>query len=474
MRAVKVNKRNAVKQYETPIADFLLANKKNLQANFHALPIASMTANSKEYRKYKALFGSEFFSSESTVTGKSFDSFFYPSRCIKKSQDYTAKIFGANETLFVTCGTSISNQIVIDAMISKASRVLLDRESHQSMHFAINDKKVNFDYFYSQHYCKNNETKYIFPDSFLPQIKKSVNEGKPYDFVILRASSYDGVIYNIYEIIKLISEISPETKYIVDEAWSSAFYFHKDLYKYTAGYAYEHLNQSVEIVSTQSAHKSLMALRQASFIHAYASQETVERLYRSRFKFHSTSPSYPILASMDLAKSQMYRFGEEMLEQALSDANWFKEAIFNDSRFKSLVIKKDLHRIEEISQGVCAYDPLKIHINLERFGLSGKELQEYLYDHYGIYFNRYTSKTFLLNIHIGITRKNLADLMSAISEILQKFGPRKISHVNNQDFIISYPPGIPLTIPGEKFNQDDVMLEINKKINSGINVFQVS
>lgn len=68
MRAVKVHRRNAVKQYETPIADFLLANKKNLQANFHALPIASMSVNSKEYRKYKALFGSEYFTAGQKIS----------------------------------------------------------------------------------------------------------------------------------------------------------------------------------------------------------------------------------------------------------------------------------------------------------------------------------------------------------------------------------------------------------------------
>ena len=67
------NKRN-----ETPLADFLLTNQKLLLANFHALPIAAMNSGMEGYDKYSALFGQKYFSTETTVTGKVFDSFFTP------------------------------------------------------------------------------------------------------------------------------------------------------------------------------------------------------------------------------------------------------------------------------------------------------------------------------------------------------------------------------------------------------------
>lgn len=465
-----------IKKYRksgTPIADFLLANRDILNASFHALPISTMKPGTKSYDKYKELFGSRYFSTESTVTGRIFDSFFYPTKCIKKAQDYTAELFGANDTLFVTCGTSISNQIVIDALISETSHVLLDRQSHQSMHFGASSKKATIDYFYSKTYCSRTDRNYLSIEDILLKVKTAQENNHPYDVIILTASSYDGVICNVYEIIKQIIKISPNIQFIIDEAWSSAFYFNEKLHRYTAGYAASQLKNKVDIIATQSAHKSLMTLRQASYIHSFASADVTQNLYRSRFKLHSTSPNYAILASMDLARAQMQSCGNKMLAETLEVANYIRDAL-NDPELSAYILHDNSSQnLEQLSGGVCVTDPLKIHLCVKHLGMNGSDIQEYLYQHHGIYFNRYTEDALLLNIHIGVTKYHADLLLASLKDLNFMKKNHEIGEINVRDFVISYPPGIPMHAPGEII-RGDIYSEIFGKRSSGINVFRVA
>ena len=459
---------------ETPIIDFLNANTEELYVNFHALPVFHMQPGNKGYCKYNESFGNKYLSLETTVTGKIFDSFFYPEKCIKKAQKYASDIFGSNDTLFVTCGTSISNQIVVDALVGECSRVLIDRELHQSMHFAVNAKRAKFDYIYNETFCELTEKKYFNIEKLINMVVEANQIDQPYNVIILNAASYDGVICNVYEVIKRIIEVTPNTNFIIDEAWSSAFYFHDELYKYTAGYAAAKFKNLVNIVATQSAHKSLMALRQGSMIHSFAEDEITEKLYRSRFKYHTTSPSYSILASIDMARSHMQAYGKELLNQALENARILREALASDELLMPFLTKEKSVDLCELSGGIFIEDPLKVHLNFKHLGMRGADFQECLYRNYGIYLNRFTETTALINIHIGIDKNHICHLLKSLKAILDVKKLNEISYFDDCDFIISYPPGIPMYAPGEKLDHKKISLDIEDKIRNGINVFQVT
>lgn len=471
---VWTRKNSKLNRYETPIVDFLSSNSKYLDVNFHALPIYHMNSGTKGYDKYKKLFGDKYFSLETTITGKIFDSFFYPTKAIKRSQNFAAEAFGSKDTIFVTCGTTIANYIAVDALIDENSNVLVDRSAHQSIHFSIKEKRANFDYFYNNSFCKFTERNYISLPDIMEKVENAKNCNKPYDVMVISASSYDGVICNIYEIIKNIIKISPNIKFLIDEAWSSAFYFHPRTYKYTAGFAAKKLGDNVNIVSTQSAHKSLMASRQGSLIHSFSSEEITNKLYKSRFKYHSTSPSYPILASLDLARAQMQCCGRELLENAFKCKNLFEGIISEDKKLQQFQFKHKLANIDKLSGGICTVDPLKVHINISHLNMKGSDFQEYLYNNYGLYFNRYTDHSVLLNIHIGIKKDHIDKMTKAMKLIKSIDESKNTFNACFDNFIIPYPPGIPLYAPGEKIDQDSMFLEINNKIKNGISVFQVS
>tara|TARA_R110000868_G_scaffold353274_1_gene614506 strand:- start:2318 stop:3751 length:1434 start_codon:yes stop_codon:yes gene_type:complete len=465
----KMSQNKAVGKYEAPIADYLLACSKSMEANFHTLPVFSMKKGVKGFDKYAALYGPKYFSLESTMTGASFDSFFFPERIIKKSQGFVARAFGANDSLFITCGTTIANYIAVDAMTARGSRVLLDRDSHQSMHFALNGKSIDHDYFYRKSYCKKTDRNFLDVDDLVTKVKNAVDNGRPYDLIIITASSYDGVINDIYKIIEKVVCISPKSSFLIDEAWSSAYYFHPLLEKYTAGYAAKKTNGEVNIVATQSAHKSLNSLRQGSLIHSFANDEITKKLYKSRFKYHSTSPSYPILASIDLARAQMERFGEELVNNAFTCASKFSVALKNKASLSKFIFKSNKASLYEVSNGICVEDPLKAHLDIDHLSIKGCELQDHLFKNYGIYFNRFTEHTALLNFHIGINESQVDRLLEGLVEMVKM---KEICQINEDDFVISYPPGIPIRTPCERMNSQTRSI-IQKRLKSGISVFQV-
>ena len=278
---------------------------------------------------------------------------------------------------------------------------------------------------------------------------------------------------NIYEIISRIQKYAPTASFLIDEAWSSAFYFHPTLYKYTAGYAAKKLKNKVNIVATQSAHKSLMALRQASFIHSFADNKITESLYKARFKYHSTSPNYAILASMDLARAHMQKNGEKLLGETLSNATKLRKIIKSDPQLAPTLNIESSKNLFDVSKGICVEDPLKVHINIKQLNMSGSDLQEYLYHHHGIYFNRYTETTALINIHIGITKGHIDYLLQVLRSLTDLRESQAIAEIDQSDFIISYPPGIPLYAPGEQLNES-VYSKITNDLKCGINVFQLA
>lgn len=463
----------------TPVADKLRQLINRDITSFHALPISGKKSisSSTVYDKYKDLFGDDYYRSEMTITGDNFDTPVLPSRCVKQSEDLTAKAFGAKKSFYITMGTTTANRIVVNTMADYGARVLADRSCHISIHFGVRDRKCDLTYTENKHFCKASGRCYINFRKIVSQYKQAIKEGRPYKLVILNGYSYEGVYYDLKPLIRECLKANDDVSFLIDEAWFAYGYFHEQYKKYTAMQIAADLqaempDKKICIVSTQSAHKSLSALRQGSYIHAFADKEFTRKILENKFSVHTTSPSYPIIASLELARVQAVKEGSRMIEDSLLISKFFCDQVKENKRLSLYTINnKDF--IGKGDEDNVFVDPLKISVNLSKLKIRPKEFIKYVFDKFGIYINRYCNKSILINIHIGIKKQDIITLLNAMAEFQQEtrdksenlhrdsmLAGKEIDYraevgAISECFVIPYPPGVPLLFKGDIINRKE-------------------
>ncbi|QJD99628.1 hypothetical protein HH212_05980 [Massilia forsythiae] len=455
---------------ETPLANALINLSKSNINSFHTLPLSQGRSinTSPLNRKYQQLLGEHYLRSDLTITGDNFDSFFFGKQAIHEAECLAAELFGADGTFFVTSGTTVSNQIAIDALCEKNGRVLLDKTCHQSLHFSLRRHDAKIDYLQPAWSCSVSEKHMWEPAELLRMVLAAEKERDPYRLIVLTAHSYEGVVYDVPGLIRyLLENGATTTSFLIDEAWGAANYFQQDLKALTAvraGRLREHW-PDLKIVVTQSAHKSMSCLRQASMIHYCGDANLAARLRVSRFRLHTTSPSYPLLASLDLARAQMALEGEVLMARSTQLAAQFCRQVGE-------LLGPNSVNAGQYSSATFPYshaDPTKVSVNIENLGMAAREFKEFLFSEFNVYVNRITETAVLFNFHIGIDESAAHHLFAAIQSIVAK---RKIVAAPScsEGFIIPYPPGVPLVVPGQQITH-----AIRKKIEtiqrSGVHVF---
>lgn len=475
MEATRSTQRETAAAPHTPLADALLDLCGKTTFSFHALPLSlGGSIESCLLRdKYWRLYGDVFFKSDITLTGKQFDSFFFPEGVIKEAQALAANLYGADETLFVTTGTTTANHIAAHALYRQGQRVLMDKHCHQSLHFVFQTLQAPVDYLAPINNCEHSGKSHWSLEELAAKVLDTQNDGAPYHLIALNAHSYDGIVYDIPRVIKYLLEHGARTRiFLIDEAWASANYFHKDLRRLAAMNvaALRERYPDLVVVATHSAHKSLSCLRQASMIHLRGPREVLTRLQNARFRVHTTSPSYPILASLDLARAQMEISGDFMVRQAAALAQEFCELIRTDPDLAG-------YRVNEFvfPEQPFAYvrpDPTKVSLNVAGLAISASVLRELLYERYGLYVNRITENSLLFNFHIGVSRRALAALVEALRDIRLSYAANRAALLRSEHFIIPYPPGVPLVVPGEPVTEQ-VRKQIRDIQRMGTHIFTV-
>lgn len=458
--------------FNTPLADALINLSRVVSSSFHTLPISGGMSleQSPLKNKYEEVFGAQLLRSEMTVTGSHFDSFFFGDKVICEAESMAATLYGADGTLFVTSGTTVSNQIAIDALYERNMHVLLDKNCHQSMHFALHRHGATVDYLQSSWICEKSDKNIWSLNNLLALLLKAQHAGAPYGLIILNAHSYDGVVYDVPQVIAYLLQNGVTTRaFLIDEAWGSANYFLKDLKSLTAMQSRNLLTKypDLKIIATHSAHKSLSCLRQASMIHYCGDENLGRQLKLSRFRLHTTSPSYPILASLDLARAQMQGEGEKLLMRASALAFHFCHEIKNTLGTSGILINETIATADPFVY--VHTDPTKISINVEELGISAGDVKERLFLRHGIYVNRITETSLLFNFHIGITMRATENLLAALGEMSHT--PKLWPNLScSENFIIPYPPGVPLVVPGDAITPA-IQKHIREIQRSGVHVF---
>ncbi|WP_341703600.1 Orn/Lys/Arg decarboxylase N-terminal domain-containing protein [Ferrovibrio sp.] len=240
-----------------------------------------------------------------------------------QAQKEAAKIFGAERTYFVLNGTSASNKIVLQALVAEGDLVLFDRNNHKAAHhgalllgqgtpiFLETDRNAH-GLIGPIDYEALDETKIREKIRNHPLVadKDAWKRERPFRAAVLQQCTYDGTINNAKMIIERIGHLCD---YIVfDEAWAGFMKFHP-LYRDRFAMGLEDLGAGQPgIIATQSTHKQLASFSQASQIHVKdnhikGQERRIEhRRFNESFLIHaSTSPFYPLFASLDVGAQMM-------------------------------------------------------------------------------------------------------------------------------------------------------------------------
>src|SRR6478672_6363638 len=316
---------------------------------------------------------------------------------IAEGERNAARIFGADETLFVVGGTSTANKIVWHGTVAKGDLVLCDRNCHKSILHSLIMTGATPIYLVPS----RNGLGIIGPisrDQFTPESIRQKIAASPFAketsgkvrLMVMTNSTYDGLCYNIDGIKQLLGDSVDVLHF--DEAW----YAYANFPEFYDGYhaiSSTHPARSPHAITfaTHSTHKLLAALSQASMIHVLNSQtESLDMArFNEAFMMHtSTSPQYGIIASCDVAAAMMEQPGgralvQETIDEALSfrramagvrpqlESAWWFDIWQPDAIAKSPTARKEdwmlkpgarWHGFEDLAENHALVDPIKVTI----------------------------------------------------------------------------------------------------------------
>ena len=401
---------------------------------------------------------------------------------VAASERNAARIYNCDHLYFVTNGTSTSNKIVWNSTVAPGDIVVVDRNCHKSVlhsiimtgaipvflmptgnHFGIIGPipKAEFEW--------ENIKKKIEANPFATD-----KNAKPRVLTITQ-STYDGVLYNVEEIKEMLDGKIDTLHF--DEAWLPHATFHDFYGDYHAIGADRPRCKESMIFSTQSTHKLLAGLSQASQILVEDAENTkLDRdVFNESYLMHtSTSPQYSIIASCDVAAAMMEAPGgtalvEESIMEALDFRRamrkvdeewgadwWFKvwgpndlsEEGIEEREAWMLKANERWHGFGNLAEGFNMLDPIKATIITpgldvdgdfsDEFGIPAAIVTKYLAEH-GVIVEKTGLYSFFIMFTIGITKGRWNTMVAALQQFKDDYDKNQPLWKVLPEFVAKHP-----------------------------------
>ncbi|MEI4283613.1 ornithine decarboxylase [Tetragenococcus halophilus] len=268
------------------------------------------------------------------------------------AEKHAAHVFNADKTYFVMNGTTTSNNIAITAAVAPGDLVLFDRNNHKSVYNAAlvqaGGRPVYLETsrdpygFIGGIYSKDFDEKSI-REKIAKVDPEKAKAKRPFRLAVIQLGTYDGTIYNAKQVVERIGHLCD---YILfDSAWVGYEQF-IPMMKDSSPLLLDLGPDDSGILVTQSTHKQQAGFSQASQIHKKDSHIKGQKRYinHKRFnnaymKFSSTSPFYPLFATLDInAKMQEGEAGKKLWHDALvTSVNARKNLLKNATMIKPFI-----------------------------------------------------------------------------------------------------------------------------------------
>lgn len=406
-----------------------------------------------------------------------------PHGIIKEAQNLAAEAFGADQTFFSVQGTSGAIMTMVISACHPGDKIIVPRNVHKSVLSAIIFAGAVPVFIHPE----MDTTFGISHGITTSAVRTALEEHPDAKAVLVINPTYFGVVANLREIVELAH--SYNIPVLVDEAHGAHIHFHPELP--------ESAMQAGADMSATSLHKLGGSLTQSSILNVKGNLVSPSRVQAVISMLTTTSTSYILLASLDTARRQLALHGREMLTRTIQVAEAARKQI-ND-------IPGLYCMGHEILGGEATYalDPTKLTIHVSDLGLSGYQVEKWLREHYQIEVEMSDLYNILCIITLGDKEQDIQILIEALKKLSNE-------HFNNQsinkvpihlpeipvlsllpriafysevervplkksagrtiaEFIMVYPPGIPILMPGEIITEENIRYII-ENVESGLPV----
>ena len=453
-------------QFQTPLADRL---RKSAQSNNVPFHTPGHHKGQGIHPELKIWWGEAIFRADLPELPE-LDNLFAPNGVIAEAETLAAECWGSDRTFFLTNGSTAGVIASILAVCNPGDSVLVPRNVHRSVISGLILSGANPVFMMPEY----DERLGIAHGVTVETIANHLVSNPKIKAVLIVNPTYYGVCSDVIKIANLIHQYN--LPLIVDEAHGAHFQFHPALP--TAA-----LTAGADIV-IQSTHKTLSALTQASMLHIRGDRVSADRVSKSLQLVQSTSPSYLLLASLDMARRQMATQGELLLGDAIDRAQRVRSEINKIANITTLEFTN--------SPGFHQLDLLRLTVLIA--GMDGFMADEILHEELGITCElpglqsltfivthgttdldcdrllmglRQLSDRILAPCENAVNHRTNYEIFTEIPTVVLSprdafFATSKLVAVKDAiglisaDLICPYPPGIPIVMPGEQITENAI------------------
>lgn len=396
---------------------------------------------------------------------KPLDNLCHPVSVILEAEALAAEAFGAENAFFMVGGTTSSVQSMVLSACKAGDKIILPRNVHRSVINAL--------------VLCGAEPVYVNPKvdnrlgislgMELCDVERAILENPTAVAVLVNNPTYYGICSNIREIVRLAHEHGMLA--LADEAHGTHFYFGKNLPVSAIAAGAD--------MSAVSMHKSGGSLTQSSLL---LLGKNVSAGYVSQIinLTQTTSASYLLMSSLDISRRNLALRGETSFEKVTAMAEYARSEINGIGGYYAYG--------RELVNGnsIYDYDVTKLSVYTRDIGLAGIEVYDLLRDEYDIQIEFGDIGNILAYISIGDRIQDIERFVGALSDIKRLYAkdtkgmlsneyiaprvvttPQKAFYAKKEslplrqtrgrvcsEFVMCYPPGIPILAPGEVVTED--------------------
>ena len=471
----------ALSQYETPLFTGLLKHAGKNPVQFHIPGHKKGQGIDPEFRSFIG----EHALSIDLINIAPLDDLHQPKGIIKQAQDLAAEAFGADHTFFSVQGTSGAIMTMVMAVCGPGDKIIVPRNVHKSVMSAIVFSGAVPVFIHPEIDHELGISHGITTDS----VEKALEAHPDAKGLLVINPTYFGISADLAQIVKIAH--SYHVPVLVDEAHGVHIHFHEDL-------PLSAMQAGADMAAT-SVHKLGGSMTQSSVLNVRNGLVNPNHVQSILSMLTTTSTSYLLLASLDTARKRLATEGRDLLEHTIQLSRQLREEINKIPH---------LHCVgEEILESKAAYDydPTKLIISVKDLGITGYDVEMWLREKHNIEVELSDLYNILCLITPADSETETGILLEALKQLPEEFQlnrheiqqkpevllpsipllaltPRDAFYSETEvvptdqsagriiaEFVMVYPPGIPIFIPGEIITEENLSY-IRTNIDAGLPV----